>query len=150
MQTLFMMVGLPGSGKSYHANEALINDECTEIVSSDEIRKELLGDENDQTHSNEVFNEVHSRIKKLFATRKSVVYDATNLSRKRRRAFLNTVPEGIRKVAVVMCTELDVCLKQNAQRERKVPEEVIMRMLKHMTVPTTEEGFGCVYYTKQV
>ena len=148
MQTLYMMVGLPGSGKSYHAEEALINDGNTEIVSSDEIRKELFGDENDQTHNNEVFNEVHNRIKKLFAAGKNVVYDATNLSRKRRGAFLNTIPKEIRKVAVVMCTELDVCLKQNAQRERKVPEEVIMRMLKHMTVPTTEEGFGCVHYTR--
>ena len=52
--TLYMMVGVPGSGKSFIAKGL----NCP-IVSSDAIRKELYGSEDDQSHNGEVFNEVH-------------------------------------------------------------------------------------------
>ena len=49
MSKLIVMVGIPGSGKSYRANTfAKYND--VKILSSDTYRKELFGDENDQTH----------------------------------------------------------------------------------------------------
>ena len=57
MITLFITIGLPGSGKSHWASE-----QDAKVVSSDAIREELFGDVNDQNHNNEVFNEVHNRI----------------------------------------------------------------------------------------
>ena len=136
MPRLYMMVGLPGSGKSYHAStmEAV-------VVSSDSIREELFGDVNDQEHNNEVFNEVHKRIHENLKNGSDVVYDATNLSRKRRKAFLNTLPPGTLKYAIVMCTEYELCLENNKNRERFVPEDVIERMYRRMTIPNNEEGF---------
>ena len=133
---LYMMVGVPGSGKSYLAQSL----NCP-VVSSDAIRGELFGDENDQTHNQEVFNEVHNRIRRHLLAGTSCVYDATNLSRSRRKKFLKDLPAGVKKIAVVAATELDIILAQNASRERHVPEDVIMRMYKQMTLPRLDEGW---------
>ena len=48
------MCGLPASGKTTKAKE-IVAEEGAEYVSSDEIRKELYGDESDQTNPNKVF-----------------------------------------------------------------------------------------------
>ena len=105
MSKFYMMVGIAGSGKSYIANEI-----GCKIVSSDAIRKELYGSEEDQSHNDRVFNEVHKRIKNSIKNGEDVIYDATNLSRKRRKNFLKELPADVEKIAVVAATELDVIL----------------------------------------
>lgn len=137
---LYMMVGVPGSGKSYIANT--LN---APVVSSDAIRAELFGSEEDQTHNGEVFNEVYNRIRKYLLAGTSCVYDATNLSRKRRKSFLKELPAGVKKAAIVAATELDIILEQNASRSRKVPEDVIMRMYKQITLPRLDEGWDSIH-----
>ena len=139
MSKFYMMVGIAGSGKSYIANEI-----GCKIVSSDAIRKELYGSEEDQSHNDRVFNEVHKRIKNAIKNGEDVIYDATNLSRKRRKGFLKELPADVEKIAVVAATELDVILEQNASRMRHVPEEVIMRMFKTMTLPRLDEGWDSI------
>lgn len=142
MPNLYMMIGLPGSGKSYYAR-TLARDTKSSIVSSDTIRETMFGDVNDQEHNNEVFEEVHKRINAYLKDGKDCIYDATNLSRKRRRGFLNTLGnyKDVKKIAVLMCTDIDICLKQNKQRDRNVPEDVIMRMFRHLSFPKFDEGF---------
>lgn len=135
----YVMVGVAGSGKSYLAESI-----GAPIVSSDAIRKELYGDENDQSHNNEVFNEVHGRIRRYLLNGESCVYDATNLSRKRRMSFLKQLPAEVEKVAILAATELEVILEQNAARERKVPEDVIMRMYRNLSVPRVSEGWDSI------
>ena len=142
MAVFYMMIGIAGSGKSYIARE-LSNCFCP-IVSSDAIRAELYGSEDDQSHNNEVFNELHKRIRSHLNAGQSCIYDATNLSRKRRKAFLKELPAGVKKIAVVAATELDVILEQNASRERHVPEDVIMRMYKQLTLPRLDEGWDSI------
>ena len=139
MSKFYMMVGIAGSGKSYIANEI-----GCKIVSSDAIRKELYGSEEDQSHNDRVFYVVHKRIKNAIKNGEDVIYDATNLSRKRRKGFLKELPADVEKIAVVAATELDVILEQNASRMRHVPEEVIMRMFKTMTLPRLDEGWDSI------
>lgn len=139
MAVFYMMVGIAGSGKSYIARDL----GCP-VVSSDDIRKELFGSEENQSHNNEVFNELHKRIRSHLNAGQSCVYDATNLSRKRRKAFLKELPAGIKKIAVVAATELDVILEQNASRARHVPEDAIMRMYKQLTLPRLDEGWDSI------
>lgn len=84
-----MMVGLPGSGKSTYAKE--LADEMRAIIcSSDAIREELCGDENSQDKNEDVFKILHSRIKECLRKGVNVIYDATNINSKRRRAFCLT------------------------------------------------------------
>lgn len=56
MQFFYMMVGLPGSGKSWYAGNKLPN---AVVHSSDAIREEILGDVTDQSNQQLVFQTLH-------------------------------------------------------------------------------------------
>ena len=145
-----MMVGLPGSGKSTCSKNITIVDTNGEehkptIQSSDALRAELLGDECDQKHNQEVFVELHKRIKADLRGGKDVVYDATNINKKRRAAFVNEL-RGIKcaKVCVCVMTPYETCLKFNSHRDRNVPENAIRNTYMHWTPPHKSEGFDKV------
>lgn len=141
MNKLFMMIGIPASGKTSLA-EQIAKSEDAEIVSSDNIRKELYGDENIQGDSNEVFKIVENRIIDGLKNNKNMIYDATNINYKRRMAFLQKIKKiKIEKIAIMVATPYEDCLIRNSQRERKVPEEVIKRMYNNFYVPQYFEGF---------
>ena len=137
----FMMVGLVASGKSYRAQE-LAKEYNAEIFSSDELRIELFGDVNHQADNNKLFIELHRRIKDCLKSGKSAIFDATNLSYKRRMAFLSELKNiPCEKICVLMATPYEECLKRNAERDRKVPEEVIKRMYMNVSIPYWYEGW---------
>lgn len=143
--TFIMLVGLPASGKSTYAKE--LADKCNaNIHASDSIREELSGDINNQNINDLVFKTLHSRVKEDLTNGKSCVYDATNISYKRRMAFLNELNKiPCEKNCVVMATPYEECIKQNNTRDRKVPEEVIERMYRHFDVPYYYEGWDGVW-----
>ena len=138
----FMLIGLPASGKSYKAQE-LAQEYNAEIFSSDALREELFGDVNHQDNNHELFNELHRRIKYCLKSGRSAIYDACNISYKRRMAFLQELKNiPCEKICVVMATPYTECLRRNAERERKVPEEVIKRMYMNFTIPYWYEGWS--------
>lgn len=83
---IIMLVGLAGAGKSTYAKTLRGN---YAIHSSDDLRKEMFGDENENSKENneKLFTELHKRIKDDLRKGVNVIYDATNLNRKRRIAF---------------------------------------------------------------
>lgn len=137
-----MMVGLVGSGKSTYAKQ--LSEETNAIIcSSDAIREELCGDENSQENNEEVFKILHSRIKENLKNGKNVIYDATNINSKRRRAFLSELRRiPCVKKCVVMATPFEMCCIQNESRDRVVPYEVIERMYKNWNTPYWFEGWN--------
>lgn len=147
---LFMMVGIVGSGKTSFA-ESLCIEKGQEgkivktkpiIHSSDSLRKELYGDENVQSDNNKLFNELHRRIKADLLNGNDVVYDATNINKRRRADFLRQLNDiECKKVCVCVLTPYDLCLEQNRNRGRVVPEEVIKRMYLNFQPPALHEGF---------
>ncbi len=80
------MVGPSGAGKST-AIKALFNE--SEVVSSDAIRAELLGDFQIQTNQDVVWAEVHRRVRQKLSFGQRVVVDATNLRFRDRSVFVN-------------------------------------------------------------
>ena len=144
MNKLVVMCGLPGSGKSMFADR-LAAEENFVVHSSDKIREEL-GDVNDQSKNEEVFRLLHKRIKYDLNSGKNVCMDATNLNRRKRMAFLREIKKiPCRKICVLVATPWEVCMDHNRTRDRKVPDEVIMRMLKSFQMPSVSEGFDEVY-----
>lgn len=140
--TFIMLVGLPGSGKSVKAQE--IADRCDATVfSSDALREEMFGDVNHQTDNTKLFEELHRRIKDCLKDGRCAIYDATNISYKRRMAFLAELKKiPCEKICVVMATPYEECLKRNSERERKVPEHVIEKMYRNFNIPYWFEGWN--------
>lgn len=139
---LIMLVGLPGVGKS-HIAKGLLEQGYT-VHSSDKIREEL-GDVNDQSNNSKVFEILGKRVKEDLQNGQDTVYDATNISYKKRMAFLKEL-KNIKcvKTCLWVYGSYEFCLKNNSERERKVPEEVITRMYKNFNVPYYYEGWDMI------
>lgn len=139
--TLTMLVGLPASGKSTYANSLAYETQAI-ICSSDNIRKELFNDENLQDNNREVFKVLHNIIKNYLKMGLNVIYDATNINSKRRRAFLNELRNiPCIKECVIMATPFKECCKRNELRNRVVPYGTILRMYKNWNTPYWFEGW---------
>ena len=148
MINFVMLVGLPGSGKSSLAEE-LVEKEGYLKFSSDEIRKELCGDINDQTHNSTVFSILHDRIIENLKNGKSCIFDATNVKRNKRLEFLEKLKEvNCKKICKVVLTDYKLCLERNEERGRCVPEEVIDRMYINFDIPQYSEGWDKIEFIR--
>ena len=142
MNKLIMLIGLPASGKTSFTKTLQFshkNDDI-EIISSDAIRKELFGSEEEQKYNNKVFEEVYKRARFSIQHKKITVIDATNLNRKRRINFIKTMPK-CETSAIVFAIPFEECCKRNAARERVVPQEAMERMYRSFQPPHYAEGF---------
>lgn len=135
------MVGISGSGKSTFAH-GLKTSLNAEVVSTDDIRLELTGNAEDQAQNGRVFATARKRVSDLLAQGKNVVIDATSLSAKDRKDWVKIGKDNNAEItAYVVKVSVDKAKKQNASRERKVPEWVIDNQLAKFSVPTFLEGF---------
>lgn len=142
MKDLYIMVGLPASGKSTYVKKMK---ECFSIVSvsTDDLRKELLGDISNQNQNTEVFDEAYKRIQFYLEKGLDVIFDATNINYKKRMDVINRFKKYANNInAIMMATPYEECLERNKNRKRQVPEDVIKRMYMNFYVPQYFEGFN--------
>ena len=145
MATLNIMIGIPGSGKSNYAKKCLINDN-TEYLSSDDIRIELYGFE-DQTHNDVVFETMKKRTINALREDKDIIYDATNLSKKRRSSIISEARKLSAQInAYLCCTPINIILERNITRvERQLPWDKLVQMIQGIEPPMYYEGFDNIY-----
>lgn len=134
-----MLVGIPGVGKSTYAES--LYDDYTKYISSDKIREELYGDANCQKDHSKVFAVMHEQTLEALKNGYDVVYDATNITRKHRKAILIQLPEYVTKECTIVWAPIEVCVKRDQNRSRTVGVEVINKMLKQFEAPFYDEGF---------
>lgn len=144
MAMFIMLVGLPASGKSTLA-ETLSIKYAAEVLSSDRLRKEMHGDENIQADHKKLFEELNSRANTCLSKGKNVIYDSTNLNRKRRKHMIQHEIKADEKVVYYLNTHIDNCYERDKVRERTVGEEVINRMYKNLHIPVLKEGWKEVH-----
>lgn len=139
--TLWVMVGLSGSGKSSIAKEIAEENLNTVIVSSDSIREELTGDYGNQENNEEVFKVFHKRIRETLENNTNVIADATNITMRSRRAIIENV-KGIecRKIAYLIPKPFDQCKIENLSRQHPVPDEVLDKQIRKFQVGILLEG----------
>lgn len=149
MGLFIMMVGIPGSGKSTVANR--YSDTIgIKVYSSDEYRKKILGNEEDQSNNRAIFNALERDIEEAFRKDEDVIFDATNITRKNRIPWVNKAKKyGYITKAVVMTTKLDECISRNNKRGRVVPQDVIVNMVKRYECPHYCEGFDDILLYKE-
>jgi predicted kinase len=141
---LIIPVGLPGCGKSTFAANFGFS-----VVSSDAIRAQL-GDVNDMSNNERVFETYHDRIEKLFELGlpgTTVYADATNLRDFARRKLLDIAYRVGAEQHVLLFTNTRQAVIRNAERDRNVPDDVMVRFVYQLeqalkAVPT--EGYTSV------
>ena len=107
----------------------------------------MFGDESAQGDNQEIFDELHKRIKSDLSDGKDVIYDATNIKKKERIEFLKQLSKiKCFPICVVMVASIGMCHTHNRLRKRNVPEEVINRMFRNWTPPHYSEGFEYINY----
>ena len=139
MTLAFVMIGPPGAGKTTHSRK-LTKEHHAVVLSGDDIRCELYGDASIQGS----WDEIWSRMDELVAENchRSVVADGTHCRPDYRAETLTLLKSyGYSEIhAIVVDRPLEVCLRQNAGRNRRVPEHVIKQM--HEELAKSKQGIG--------
>ncbi|MGN0967023.1 MAG: AAA family ATPase [Candidatus Coprovivens sp.] len=145
MATLNIIIGIPGSGKSNYAKKYLLTNNSV-YLSSDDIRVELYGFE-DQTHNDVVFETMKKRTLNALKEGKDVIYDATNLNKKRRSGIINEAHKLDAQVdAYLCCTPINIILERNITRaERQLPWDKLVQMIQSIEPPMYYEEFDNIY-----
>lgn len=130
--SLVALVGAAGSGKSTFAARHFTRDE---ILSSDELRRAIVGDARDQRATRPAFAALHRSLARRLGAGLLTVVDATSVERHARIALVRrAVAAGVPAVAVVLDLPADVVLARNAARaESRVDPEVVARHLAVLT-----------------
>jgi len=141
MPTLYVLIGLPGSGKSHWAqtNAHQIN---AIVVGSDEVRAEIQNPRD----GNAVFAEVERRARAHLQTDRSVILDATHYQRRYRTYAIDLARQlRVPCVAIWFDTPLATALQRNGWRTgdrfgaQRVPDHIIRNMAAHLDPPGREE-----------
>ena len=147
--TLTLLIGPPGSGKTTYTKN-YVHKYRNDVVhlSSDKIRQEIYGDEAIQGNPEEVFGLMRARALDFLDKGTSVIWDATNMSRKDRASIISVCPKYVQINASIIWCPISNCIKHDLQRGRTVGKEVIDRMLKKFQAPWYDEGFSLIdtYY----
>lgn len=145
MSVLYIMVGIPGSGKSYIA-DMLAKETNGTVVSRDEIRFKYLKDKDEYFyHENKVFEEYIDTIQKYLDDNRTVIADATHLNAPSRIKLLDNLyfTDEDYIVPMVIRTPFKVCSERNAQRtgRSRVPDNVLKGMYDSFTDPAEDPAY---------
>lgn len=143
MRYLYMMVGLPGSGKSTWIRDHIHDDDV--IISRDTIRFCLVSEQEEYfSKEDKVFNLFIKQIQEAIDDVSWDIYvDATHLNEKARNKVLDRldISDDVAIIPVYFDICPEVALKRNAQREgrARVPDSVILNMYGSLTPPSFKE-----------
>lgn len=145
---LYLLCGLPCSGKSTWREKRLRVDPELIVISTDD---ELLKIARERGISYQAaftgcYDEANrgelEKASKAFHGRFDLLWDQTNLSAKKRQTIMQ-MARGYYKIAVYFETPLETCLARNMARlSHNVPAHVIAGMEKVYVRPDAAEGFN--------
>lgn len=149
MAILYIMCGVPGSGKSTWAREHLTDNDV--YVSRDDIRFSFLKEGDDYFSKEDmVWDTFVKSINEALEMGYNVFADATHINAGSRRKLLNALKftEGIDVRIIHVDTPIAETLARNELRKdtnRYVPTSVIKRMAHQFEEPVFSEGFSTIY-----
>lgn len=155
MTTLYVLVGVPGSGKTTWIGHQSFDWDNTVVISTDRYVEQYAIAMN-KTYS-DVFKEyMPTAVDKMaqaaveaFRDNKVVVWDQTSTSISTRAKKLRMTPKHYTKIAVVFETpRKDLHDKFLNRPGKEIPTEVIQDMISKFEYPTVNEGFDKIINAK--
>lgn len=155
MNKLYVLVGVPASGKSTWVKQQDWAKDCS-VVSTDRFVDEYAAKQG-KTYS-EVFDEYMPIAVRLMANHvavaqangRDIIWDQTSTTIASRARKFNMLPEYY-KIAVVFKTPPAAELKKrlDSRPGKVIPWEVVSQMAQQLEAepPTKEEGFDEIWYT---
>ncbi len=133
---LFILIGIPGSGKSYWAKHQFHQDlNKTKYISRDEIRFALLNDDDNYfDKEKEAYKQFIDTINLALVDDdiEYIIIDATHLTKGSRKKLFNNilVNDDVTITYVIFETPFNICWKRNKKRKgrAKVPKGVMKNM----------------------
>ena len=154
MNKLYVLIGVPGSGKSTWIKNQEWAKDCV-VVSTDEFVEDYAK-ECGQTYS-EVFDDYMPTAVRLMADKvvrareagKDIIWDQTSTTEMSRKRKFNMLPDYY-AIAVIFKTPNEEELKKRlASRPGKIiPNYVIEQMIDGWQDPTEEEGFNEIWHAE--
>lgn len=145
MKTMYLLCGLPGSGKSTWAKEQ-IRENGGVHISRDEIRfANVKEDEYYFSKEKEVYKIFTANIQYyLYHSEEDIYVDATHLTKASRNKLFNAldIPPDWKVIGVFFDLPLEICIERNNLRSgrEKVPEDVIRNMARTLRGPSLSEN----------
>lgn len=139
MNTLVMLCGVPGCGKSTYAQKLLKMHPEWKYVSRDEVRYEFVSDQAHYfDHEADVYKEFCNRISMHLINGDTVIADATHLTKGSRFKLVNSLDITPDKVIVlVVMTGYIECKRRNSLREgmQRTPDKAMNNMIHRFKKP---------------
>lgn len=148
MAKLFLMMGIPGSGKSTWCKNHI--SPLERYVSRDEIRFSLVSEKEEYfSKENQVYKHFIKQIDGYIKRDYDVFADATHLNSASRNKLLRSISTSPDEINIIWIkTSLEEALKRNENRKGTrsyVPRSVIRRMCNQIETPSFEEGIDKIY-----
>ena len=143
-KNVYLLCGIPGSGKSTWAQQQIKINPYSTWISRDIIRFSIV-DENEDYFSkeNEVFNEFIRHINEAIILYDNIYIDATHINAKSRNKVLSRLNlENCNVIPVNFIISLKTAIYRNNKREgrQNVPTDVIRRMFYQFHPAITDEN----------
>lgn len=145
---LWMLVGVPCSGKSTWVDRQLENCDDPPFIASTDNLLEHIAKQEGKTYD-EVFKDNIKVAEKRMYTQvalatdldECIIWDQTNLTRRSRAKKLILIPDHYKKVAVFFPTPLDLDERLASRPGKTIPPHIVDAMVEMIEQPMLDEGF---------
>jgi predicted kinase len=153
MPKLYMLIGVPGSGKSTWIKNQNFDTNTVVVVSTDDIIEKralaqgLTYSDVFQAEIRYATTEMNRNLTVAVANNKDIVWDQTNLTVKSRRAKLAQIPDQYLKIAVYFITPDDSELERRLKSRpgKVIPANIVIGMKSQLQRPEQDEGWHEVW-----
>lgn len=142
---VYVMCALPGSGKDSYIKDKI----QLPVLSLDDIRREHKIDPTDKKKNGHVIQWGKEKAKVFMRAKQSFVFNATNITSDMRSKWISLFTDYNGRVKIIYIeVPYKKLLSQNHNREHKVPEDVINKMIGKLEIPTPKEAHEVEYIVR--